>query len=690
MRGTHLAALPAGIESAAAPVLLVDVPTSSVVYANPAAAELAPEATPPVSVDTWSKLAGLTDLDGRPLQRAWSPLHHAAEGHQVSGQPVRVAGGGDDVLWVTGIPLPGPEGEGPVALIVLVRLDETEGAQERLLDLVWQRALARAGIAMAVGDARRPGFPLLWVNAAFTRLTGYEPAEVVGRSVGVFRGRGTDQVVVDRLRQALHQRHPVTEVLITYRKDGSPFWNEVTISPVTDASGREDHFVAVLTDVTERVLLEHQREAAWAAAEETSRHLRLLTEAADLLSATLDVDDVVRQLTRLVVPVLADYCWIDLLDEPHGNTAHRAAAHHRRSEQIDALYRLGEVYTPRVGGSDPASSVLSGGPPVLLPDLPDDFWPPESWPPEVVHEIRQLRPMSMIVVPLRARGRVLGTLTLCTERPYGRRYTQRDAEVAADLAGRAALAVDNARLYLREHEAAQILQLSLLPELPDVPGLLLAARYLAGAGETHVGGDWYDVLPLPDGAVGLVVGDVVGHDLRAAAVMGQLRGLLRACAWEGGRPGEVLDRCEHMVHGLQVDAMATIAYLRLEPADGGFRRVSYANAGHPAPLLRSPDGQVTWLDDARSLLIGAVPGNSRQDAWAECPDGSLLLLYTDGIIEVRGTDPDERAERLRQVVADMPPDCGVDEVCARVLDAMVDRELQDDVALLAVRTAGTG
>lgn len=247
MRGTHLAALPAGIESAAAPVLLVDVPTSSVVYANPAAAELAPEATPPVSVDTWSKLAGLTDLDGRPLQRAWSPLHHAAEGHQVSGQPVRVAGGGDDVLWVTGIPLPGPEGEGPVALIVLVRLDETEGAQERLLDLVWQRALARAGIAMAVGDARRPGFPLLWVNAAFTRLTGYEPAEVVGRSVGVFRGRGTDQVVVDRLRQALHQRHPVTEVLITYRKDGSPFWNEVTISPVTDASGREDHFVAVLT-----------------------------------------------------------------------------------------------------------------------------------------------------------------------------------------------------------------------------------------------------------------------------------------------------------------------------------------------------------------------------------------------------------------------------------------------------------
>ena len=144
--------------------------------------------------------------------------------------------------------------------------------------------------------------------------------------------------------------------------------------------------------------------------------------------------------------------------------------------------------------------------------------------------------------------------------------------------------------------------------MPDVAGVQVAARYLVGVDGNQVGGDWYDVLDLPDGAVGLAVGDVVGHDLRAAAAMGQLRGVLRSYAWDGGRPGSVLDRCDQLVQGLEMAAMATAFYARVEPPDSdGGRMLSYANAGHPAPLLLEPEGALVRLDEQRSPMIGAVP-----------------------------------------------------------------------------------
>ena len=226
----------------------------------------------------------------------------------------------------------------------------------------------------------------------------------------------------------------------------------------------------------------------------------------------------------------------------------------------------------------------------------------------------RLRLHSLMVVPLRARGRVLGALTLLSQHPYGRRFSQRDLHLATDIAGRAALAVDNARLYETEHAAAATLQHSLLPAVPSVPGLQIAARYLVGMDGNQVGGDWYDVLNLPDGAVGVAVGDVVGHDLRAAAAMGQLRGVLRSYAWDGGPPGSVLDRCDQLVQGLDMAAMATAVYARLEPPDAtGERVLRYANAGHPTPLLLGPDGKLWRLDGNHSPMIGAVPSLGRRD-----------------------------------------------------------------------------
>ncbi|SHF29374.1 SpoIIE family protein phosphatase [Streptoalloteichus hindustanus] len=688
MSSPGLAALSEGIASCATPVLVVDLATRTVVETNEAAAALAPGVRLPVDVDAWGKAAGLTDVDGRPLDDPWSPLHRAAGGQRVAGEAVTLGGSERDVLWLTSVPLPSQIGPLGAAMVLLVRLAEPEGLADKRLELVRGRALAGTDVSVVISDARRHDYPVLWVNPAFTRMTGYEPHEVIGRSVNVLQGRHTDPQSVDRVRRALRERRPVTEVLLNYRKDGVAFWNELTISPVQDATGQLTHFVAVQSDVTERVLLEHQRQAALAAAEEDRHHLRLLTEATAALSATLDTSDAARRLAQLVVPALADYCCVDLLDEPGAGAATRVAASHRRGDQVSLLHRQGELVGPRIGGPDRVSRVLSGGRAVLLPDVYGETAEPRCAA-ELAELDLQLRPLSMIIVPLRARGRVLGALTLCTERPYGRRYADSDLDIASDLASRVALAVDNARLYAREHEAALTLQQSLLPAPPPVPGLAVAARYLVGAGEAEVGGDWYDVLQLPDGAVGLVVGDVVGHDLRAAAAMGQIRGLLRACAWEGSPPGVVLDRSDEMVQGLGVGAMATAVCLRLEPRDGsGLRRLRFANAGHPAPLLRTPDGNTEWLVGRRSPLLGAVLGGPRGEDQVDCPDGSLLLLYTDGIIELRGADPDERTARLREVVASLAADCPVEEVCDRVLTAMHSDLRQDDVVLLAVRVLG--
>jgi serine phosphatase RsbU (regulator of sigma subunit) len=300
-----------------------------------------------------------------------------------------------------------------------------------------------------------------------------------------------------------------------------------------------------------------------------------------------------------------------------------------------------------------------------------------------------------MVVPLRARGRVLGTLTLYTQFPYGRRYGQRDLHLAADLAGRAGLAVDNARLYEVERAAAATLQHSLLPAVPEVPGLQVAARYLVGKDGNQVGGDWYDVLPLPGGYVGAAVGDVVGHDLSAAAAMGQLRGVLRSYAWGGDPPGSVLDRCDQLVQGLDIAAMATAVYAVLGPAGpDGSREVSYANAGHPPPLLREPDGTIVRLDEHHSPMLGAVPefgvasGARRDEVTVTCAPGSLLVFYTDGLTDISGEDADARVELIEHTVAGMAADASPEDVVERTLEVCLPEKLSDDVALLAIRLMG--
>ena len=236
-------------------------------------------------------------------------------------------------------------------------------------------------------------------------------------------------------------------------------------------------------------------------------------------------------------------------------------------------------------------------------------------------------------------------------------------------------------VYQREHKIAETLQRSLLPErLPQIEGVQLAARYLPGARGAAIGGDWYDVLERPDGRVALVVGDVVGHGLRAAATMGQLRNAFRAYGLVESSPAEVVARINRLVLSGVDDAMATVVYLVLDRETG---EVSFSAAGHPPPLVLTPDGPI-FLEGGRSVPIGATDPAVFREASAVLPPGSTLLLYTDGLVERRDVGLEERLGQLAEVAGAAGED--LDELCERVIDLLLgDGDPGDDVALLAVR-----
>jgi PAS domain S-box-containing protein len=241
-------------------------------------------------------------------------------------------------------------------------------------------------------------------------------------------------------------------------------------------------------------------------------------------------------------------------------------------------------------------------------------------------------------------------------------------------------------VYQREHKIAETLQRSLLPErLPQIEGLQLAARYLPGARGAAIGGDWYDVLERPDGRVALVVGDVVGHGLRAAATMGQLRNAFRAYGLVESSPAEVVARINRLVMSGVEDAMATVVYLVLDRETG---EVSYSSAGHPPPLVLTPDGP-RFLEGGRSVPIGASDPAVFREATAVLPPGSSLLLYTDGLVERRDVGLEERLGQLAEVAGGAADD--LDALCDRVLEVVLgEGDPGDDVALLAVRPLPAG
>jgi PAS domain S-box-containing protein len=688
--------LPRLLHEAPAACLLVDVTTGGVVQANTAGREMAPDAPLPSAPVAWTAAARLARPDGSPFEPGTSPLERAADGEPVLGEPVRVPDrkrndptrlpdeDADRVLWVTGFPVPA-EGEHQQSLVVFfeVEVDDAGGLAVR------DRAVVAAGLSFTITDPNQPDDPLVFVNPAFERTTGYSAEEAVGRNCRFLQGPDTDPRAVARVRELLAREEHGTVLLLNSRKDGTAFWNELSLSPVYDGDGALTHFVGIQADVTARVLAEQERERHLAAeqqarteAEHAQRRLALLAEATSMLAATLDVDESLDRLTRLVVPLLADWCTVHLL-APDGEVQ-RVAAIHRDPGKQDLLRRLEELQPTGLSDRSITAGVLRGGPPVLVEDVGHEQIERAVNDPELVEVYESIGLASVIVVPLRARRQVLGALALFTD-GSGRSFDEEDLVTAADLARRAALTVDNARLYQREHEVAEALQRSLLPDLPDIRGLDVAARYLPGSSAAQVGGDWYDLFRLPDGAVGLAVGDVMGHDLTAAAAMGQLRSVLQSYAWQGSSPAVVLDRLDQLVQGLDMAQLATCIYGRLElPGLGQDGVLRLANAGHLPPALRRGDGHVRLLTSAVSLLVGAALDIERDELEESVGPGSLLVLYTDGLVEHRGRDLDEGLETLQRAL-ESAPQGSAQEVLDALLDALVEGDLDDDVAVLVVR-----
>jgi len=252
---------------------------------------------------------------------------------------------------------------------------------------------------------------------------------------------------------------------------------------------------------------------------------------------------------------------------------------------------------------------------------------------------------------------------------------------AIDIHERKSMEARLIEVYQREHKIAETLQRSLLPErLPQIEGMELAARYLPGARGAAVGGDWYDVLERPDGRVALVVGDVVGHGLRAAATMGQLRNAFRAYGLVESSASEVVARINRLVMSGVDDVMATVLYLVLDRETG---ELSFSAAGHPPPLVLAPDGP-HFLEGGRSVPIGASDPAVFREATAVLPPGSSLLLYTDGLVERRDEPLDQRLDKLAAVAGAAGE--GLDALCERVIETVLgEGDPGDDVALLAVR-----
>ena len=680
--------LPRVLHDSPAAMLLVDLIRNEVTYANRQAILMAPDLGLPMKINDWAQAAGLCDTDGVPLSDTSSPLSRIAAGQPVAGESVTAARDSGIVrarepLWVTGFPLTNAPGLSDRGLVVFFRLaDASAGnrAVEDVLSGLRDRAVLATDVSFTISDPAQPDNPLVWVNPAFTRITGYTFDEAAGHNCRFLQGPATDRDTVRAMREALDTEQSITVTLLNYRKDGTAFWNEVSMSPVFDGTGTLTNFVGVQADVTARVQAEAEREAAYQAAERAQGRLVVLAGVSAALSTTLDVGEALHRMAAELVPAFADWCAVDM-PEPKG--VRRVAVAHKDPARVGALRAVPP--TAGVRGTV-VSTVLAAGQPQLFSEIDDARLTELAGPPERVALLREVGVTSGLVVPLRARSRVLGALSLGMT-DGARRYDEEDLQMAADIGRRAGLAVDNAQLFAREHEVAVALQRSMLPRVPPVPGLEVSAHYFAGSERADVGGDWYDVLPLPDGSVGVAVGDVMGHDLIAAAAMGQLRSVLRSYAWEGHRPSEVLERLDRLVQGLGMAQLATCVYGRLLPVEGG-ALLRYANAGHLPPVVQSRTGEVEVLDGGKSVLIGAPGGSSeggRPDGSAFIPRGATLILYTDGLVEDRETDIDAGVARLCALVAGHDPALGVSTLCDRLLDELLTGPRTDDAAVVAVR-----
>ncbi|MCX4821161.1 SpoIIE family protein phosphatase [Streptomyces sp. NBC_01142] len=567
----------------------------------------------------------------------------------------------------------------------LVGAPAEEVAQWEIDRSVMDGMFRRSPIGLSVHN---PGLEILRVNRAIAHLGGIPSEHARGHRIGDFLVRADAEVIENRLTEVLETGTPMisTEQLCRTRRD--PHRERlvaVSAFRMEDSAGATLGVTQLVEDVTDR----HR----------ARRRLAMLNEASALIGTTLDVVTTATELVEVAVPGLADCVTVDLFEslslgeepEPGAIGALRRVALKTVSPTAEnLLYPVGSLRSLPV--DTPQGRCLSSGRPVLEADFdPSDA--ASGLDPERAEHARTRGVHSLMVVPLTARGLVLGLLSLWRHR-LPEPFEDDDLTLAGEFATRAALSIDNARRYTQQRRTALALQRRLLPSgFPDHPAVVVAHRYLPAGGAAGVGGDWFDVIPLSGARVALVVGDVVGHGINAAATMGRLRTAIHTLADLDLEPDEVISHLDDLVTRLAGEQEsdseispgeqvvgATCLYAVYDPVS---RLCSLARAGHPPPAVVTPDGDVSLPDlpAGPPLGLGGLPFEAAE---LELPEGSVLALYTNGLVE--GDEHDMEAGLSHLCAALAGTGRPLEETSQAVVDALLPARPSDDVALLLAQT----
>lgn len=514
---------------------------------------------------------------------------------------------------------------------------------------------------------------LVACNSHAEQLFGWSRDELVGRRTEELAAEPFDTTTKAQWAAHIAAGEPWETDVVVRRKDGSTIVTHAVDSPFYDDDGTAIGVVSVSFDVTDRRRAEDVQ--------------RFLADTTTLLMTSLDFGESLRQLASAAVPFLGDICLVDIGD---GQTITRMAAAHAdpaRQSLVDALAQ----YAPDPFGDHPAVRVMTTGVPEASPDMTDDFLRATCVDDEHLRLVRELQFSSYISVPLIARGRSLGTLTVVSCSPE-RRFGPNDVAIAQEVAWRAALAVDNARLFSERAYVARTLQASLLPHtLPDIPGIELAARYQAAGEGNEVGGDFFDAFDAGYGTWALVVGDVCGKGADAAAIAGLARHTIRAAALKERRPSRMLALLNNALVGdadVSDARFCTVATALVRPNRKG-ARMTLATGGHPLPWVLHSDGSTEQVGTA-GLIVGVFPEADVHDEVIDLVVGDAVVLYTDGVVEERDDDGRTFGQELLQEVLERSAGRSAVEIVDAVVAAVTDfsgRQPRDDVAVVVARVA---
>ncbi|MFH8572866.1 SpoIIE family protein phosphatase [Streptomyces sp. NPDC017993] len=571
-------------------------------------------------------------------------------------------------------PVTGVEGRS-VVMALSSRGDELDRVKTNLafLDALFERC--PIGLVMLDEDLR-----YLHLNQALADMNGLPIEEHLGRRLTEIMITSEGGEYERMLRTVVAEGRTVVGVRVGMRTLGHPDRDlvlSVSFFPLTGAVGTRQGVGGLLVDVTDR-------EQAIVEATATRQRLALLDRASARFGTTLDVVTTAQELVEAAVPDFSDGAVVELVDWLDEREVFDPALP-VMTRRIASGTVLPAPATELVSGVDvvhypPGSAIhqmLRTGRPITVPvtrefmvrTIPDD---------------RRARLMAesglacLLLAPLIARGTVQG-IAIFGRSAARATFTEPDLSLAGELASRAALCLDNARLYSRERDIALTLQRALLPSsLGTSPYLHIAHRYLPGGRVTEVGGDWYDVIALPGDHVGLLVGDVMGHGVAAAASMGRLRITAKALARHHQVPHELVAELDLCAREAGIE-LATCLYIHYDPASG---RARMASAGHPPPLVLQPDGRTDVIDEVLGVPLG-VGGSPFRTTEALLPDGATLVLYTDGLIEARGRDIDEGLQSLRTELGRLPD--SLEAAADQILERLVPSSPADDTVLLLAR-----